>query len=85
MLGRTIQTVLEVRKETEVHILVRTVILGFLSIFKNSQASSPFEALNSLCLLRCQRDVILTVQMGGDLWLSLGSPQGFQTCLHLVR
>ena len=31
-----------------------TVILGFLSIFKKSQASSPFEALNSACLLNCQ-------------------------------
>ena len=33
------------------------MILGFLSIFKKSQASSPFEALNSACLSRCQRDV----------------------------
>ena len=51
-LGRTIWTLLEVRQETEVHFLVSTVILGFLSIFKNSQASSPFEALNSVCLWR---------------------------------
>ena len=35
---------LEVKKETEVHFLVGTVILGFLSIFKKSKASSPFEA-----------------------------------------
>ena len=62
-LGRTIRTLLEVRQETEVHFLVRTVILGFLSIFKKSQASSPFEALNSVCLSRCQRDVISPVQM----------------------
>ena len=48
---------LEVRQEPEVHFLVGTVILGFLSIFKMSQASSPLEALNSVCLLRCQRDV----------------------------
>ena len=54
---------LEVRQETEVHFLVGTVILGFLSIFKKSQASSPFEALNSVCLSRCQRDVIHPVQM----------------------
>ena len=33
------------------------VILGCLSIFNKSQASSPFEALNSACLSRCQRDV----------------------------
>ena len=54
---------LEMRQDTEVHFLVGTVILRFLSIFKNSQASSPFEALNSMCLLRCQRDVIPPVQM----------------------
>ena len=54
---------LEMRQDTEVHLLVGTVILRFLSIFKNSQASSPFEALNSVCLSRCQRDVIPPVQM----------------------
>ena len=45
------------RQETEVHFLVGTVILVFLSIFKKSQASSPYEALNSVCLSRGQRDV----------------------------
>ena len=54
---------LEVRQETEVHFLVGTVILGFLSIFKKSQALSPFEALNSVCLSRCQRDVIPPIQI----------------------
>ena len=39
MLGRTIRTLLEVRQETESHFLVGTVILGFLYIFKKSQAS----------------------------------------------
>ena len=63
MLGRTIRTLLEVRQETEFHFLVGTVILGFLSIFKKTQASSTFEALNSVCLLRCQRGVIPPVQM----------------------
>ena len=63
MLGRTIRTLLEVIQQTEVHFLVGTVILGFLSIFKKSQASSPFEALNSVCLSRGQRDVIPPVQM----------------------
>ena len=62
-LGRTIQKLLEVRQETEVHFLVGTVILGFLSIFKKSQASSPYEALNSVCLSRGQRDVRPPVQM----------------------
>ena len=54
---------LEVRQEIEVHFLVGTVILGFLYIFKKSQAPSPFEALNSVCLSRCQRDMIPPVQM----------------------
>ena len=48
------------------------VILGLLSIFKKRQASSSFEALNSLCLSSYQS-------------VSLGSPQGIQTSLHLVR
>ena len=51
------------RQETEVHFLVGTDILGFLYIFKKSQASSPFEALNSVCLSSCQRDVRPPVQM----------------------
>ena len=63
MLGSKIGMLLYLRQETEVHFLVGTVILGFLSIFKNSQASSPFEALNSVCLSKCQRDVIPPVQM----------------------
>ena len=45
------------RQETEVHFLFGTVILRLLSIFKKSQASSPYEALNSVCLARVQRDV----------------------------
>ena len=51
------------RQETEVHFLVGTVILGSLSIFKKSQASSPYEALNSVCLSRGQRDVRPPLQM----------------------
>ena len=41
------QTVLEVRWETIRPFLVSTEILGFLSIFKKSQASAPFEIVNS--------------------------------------
>ena len=63
MLSRTIRTHLEVKQETEFHFLVGTVILGFLSIFKKSKASSPLEALNSVCLSRCQTDVIPPIQM----------------------
>ena len=54
---------LEVRQETEFSFLVATVILGLLSVFNKSQASSPFEALNSMCLSRCQRLVSPPVQM----------------------
>ena len=53
----------EVKQETEFHFRVGTVILGFLSVFKKSKASSPFEALNSVCLSRCENDVIPPVQM----------------------
>ena len=53
----------EVRQETESHFLVGTVILVFLSIFQKSQVSSFFEALNSVCILRCQMDVRYTVQI----------------------
>ena len=73
------------RQETEVHFLVGTVILGFLSIFKKSQALSAFEWLNSVCLSRCQSDVRHLSRWDGDLRLSLGSPQGIQTPLYLVR
>ena len=52
-----------VRQETEFHFLVCTVILGFLSIFKKSEASSPYEALNSVCRSRGQGDVRPPVQM----------------------
>ena len=54
---------LEVNQETEIHFLIGTVILGFLSFFKKSQASSPYEALNSVCLWRGHKDVRPPVQM----------------------
>ena len=53
---------LELRQETKAHFLVGTVILGFLSIFKKSEASSPIEALNSVCLSRYQSEVIPPIQ-----------------------
>ena len=62
MLGRKIQTLLEVSLETKRPILVGTVILVFLSIFTKSQASSPFEALNSAHLSNSQMDVRPSVQ-----------------------
>ena len=54
MFGRIIQTLLEVRWETIRPFLVSKVILGFLSIFEKSQASAPFEILNSVGLSKCQ-------------------------------
>ena len=62
MHGRKIQTLLEVSQEAKRPILVSTVILVFLSIFTKSQASSPFEALNSAHLSRAQMDVRPSVQ-----------------------
>ena len=56
-LGRGIGMPLEVRWENLCPIPVATGILGFLLIFKRSQASSLFEALNSTCLSSCQSDV----------------------------
>ena len=61
--GSAIETLLEVRQDIEGSFLFATEILGFLSIFKKSQASSPFEALNSACLSRCQRDVSHPLQI----------------------
>ena len=53
-LGRIMQILLEVRWETKGPFLISTEVLGYLSIFKKSQASSAFEALNSKSLSRCQ-------------------------------
>ena len=39
------------------------MILVFLTILRKSQALSPFEALNSVCLSVCQRDVRTPVQI----------------------
>ena len=50
MLGRKIQTLLEVSREAKLPLLVGRVILLFLSMFTNSEASSPFEAFNSVHL-----------------------------------
>ena len=51
------------KQETEVNFLVGTVIMGCISIYKKRKALSPFEALNSMCLLRCQSDMIPPVHM----------------------
>ena len=62
MLGRKTQTLLEVSWEAKRPLLVGTVILVFLSIFTKSQASSPFEALNSAHLSKSQMDVRPSVE-----------------------
>ena len=53
---------LDVRREAKRPLLVGTVILVFLSIFTKSQASSPFEAMNSAHLSKSQMDVRPSVQ-----------------------
>ena len=53
------------RQDIKSQFLAGTVILGFLSIFKKSQAPSPFEALNSTQLSMCERDLRPPVQMMG--------------------
>ena len=62
-LGKSIWMLLELRLETQGPFLIATAILGFLSSFNKSQALSPFETLNSMCLSRCQTDVRSPVQM----------------------
>ena len=62
MLGRKIQTLLEVSREAKRPLLVSTVILVFLSIFTRSKALSPFEALNSAHISKSQMDVRPSVQ-----------------------
>ena len=62
MLGRKIQTLLEVSQEAKRHLLFGSVILVFLSIFTKSQASSPFEGFDSAHLSKSQMDVRPSVQ-----------------------
>ena len=62
MLHMKIQRLLEVSREAKRPLLVGTVILVFLSIFTKSQASSNFEAMNSVHLSMCQKDVRPSVQ-----------------------
>ena len=45
------------RQEATRPLLIGTFILVFLSIFTKSQASSPFEAMNSAHLSKYQKDV----------------------------
>ena len=54
---RTIRTLRDVSSDTEDHFPFDRVILGFLTIFKNCQASTTFEAVNSTWLSNWQRFV----------------------------
>ena len=71
-LGRTVRTLLKVRREAKHHLLVGTVILVFLSIFMKRQASSTFEAMNSAHLSMCQKDVRPSVQ---KRWRTMAFPR----------
>ena len=51
------------RRETQGPFPFATGILGFLSIFKRSEALTHFEALNPTCHSRCQRDLRPPVKM----------------------
>ena len=60
--GRTVRTLLKVRRKAKRPLLVVTVMLVFLSIFTKSQASSLFEAMNSAHVSMCQNNVRSSVQ-----------------------
>ena len=57
------------RWEAKRPLLVSTLILVFLSIFMKSQASAPYEALNSAHLSKSQMDVRPSVQ---KRWRTMG-------------
>ena len=84
-LGRAIGTLIEEKRETQAPFPVAPGILGILSIFKRSPAPSPFEALNSVCLSRFQRDVRPPVEMRQGPRAFSRSLQGIQTSLILMR
>ena len=73
------------RSETKRLFLISTEIFWFVSIFKKSQASAPFEGLNSVGLLRCQGKWGPLSRGGWGLGISLGTAQKIQTSLYLVR
>ena len=66
-------------------LLVGTFILVFLSIFTKSQASSPFDAMNSAHLSMCQKDVRHSVQKRWRTMAFSRVSTGDSVILHLVR
>ena len=76
---------LEVSQEAKLPLLVGTVILIFLSIFTKSQASSPFEALNSVHLSKSQMDGRPSVQKRLRTMAFSRVSTGDSVTLHHVR
>ena len=75
---------LEVKWELRSLFIFDTVILGFLTIITNYQASSKFEAVNSTWLSSCQRHVRPLFEMKLRPRISVGSLQWTQTSFLLV-
>ena len=75
---------LEVEWEFRSLFLFDTVILGFLTILKNCQSSSKFEAVNSTWLSSCQRHVRPIFEMKWRPWafsrLSTGDSDILSSC-----
>ena len=84
-LGRTILTLLEVRKETKARFLVGTVILGFLSISKRVRHRHLLKPWISSASRGIKVMWFPLFRWVGELRHTLGSPKGIQTSLHLVR
>ena len=85
LLGRTVRTLLKVRREAKPPLLVGTFILVFLSIFTKSQASSAFESMKSAHLSMCQKDVRPSVQKRWRTMAFSRVSTGDSVTLHLVR
>ena len=77
-IGRAIHMLLKVKQKTQCPFLVATMILGFLSIFKKSQASSPFEALNSTPLEVSKGCEASCTDEAGTSGFLLGLHRGFR-------
>ena len=76
--------ILEVKCESRSLFLFDTVILGFLTILKNCQASSKFEEVNSTWLSSCQRYVRPIFEMKwrprAFSWISTGDSDILLSC-----
>ena len=85
MLGRKIQTLLEVSREAKHPLIVGTVILVFLSVFTKNQDTSPFESLNSAQISKSQVDVRHSVQKRLRTMAFSRVSTGDSDIVHLVR